>query len=240
MRNNIVVVIPCYNAADCIVQTIEGVLKCIPESKIIIVDDNSPDKSFLLIKKRFNKNSRVQLILRKNKEGRGSAVLRGFQEGLKDKHALFFVEMDADLCHDPKYIPFLIKKCQKYDIAIASKYLKTSQIIGLSKKRMMFSRIANYYIKLMLKIPITDCTNGFRCYTRKTLEKINFDSFSSKGFIVLSEIAYKIYRNGSSFGEIPFIFTFNRNSKSSFNFTEIKEGLLTILRLKFSDNFKLR
>jgi len=240
MRNNIAIVIPSYNSRNTIIQTIEGILMHLPESKIIIVDDSSPDGTVNEINKYFTNDRRLTTISRNEKGGRGSAVLRGLQEGLKDKNIDFFIEMDADLCHDPKYIPFLVKKCQKYDIAIASKYLKTSQIIGLSKKRIMFSRIANYCIKLMLKIPITDYTNGFRCYTRKTLEKIDFDSFSSKGFIVLSEIAYKIYRNGCSFGEIPFVFTFNRSSKSNFNLTEIKEGLITVLRLKFLDNFKLR
>lgn len=230
---NTAVIIPSYNTKFSIVKTIEQILRQLLNIKIIVVDDNSPDKSAYLIRKHYSCDKRVKLIIRKNKGGRGSAVLRGFQEGLKDKNIDFFIEMDADLCHDPKYIPLLIKLCQKYDVAIASKYLKKSKIFGLNKKREIFSRFVNFYIRLMLKIPITDYTNGFRCYRRKVLEKINLNSFYSKGFIVLSEIIYRIHKKGCSFGEIPFIFTFNHKNKSNFNFSEIKEAFITILKLKY-------
>lgn len=205
----------------------------LPKTKIIIVDDNSPDKSANLIKKRFFYDKRVKLIVRKNKGGRGSAVLRGFGEGLRDKNIEFFIEMDADLCHNPKYLPILVKKCQKYDVVIASKYLKESKIIGLNIKRRIFSKLVNFYIKLMLGIPITDYTNGFRCYRRYILESIEFKNISSKGFIVLSEIAYRIYRNGFKFGEIPIMFRHYNSNQSNFNLSEIKEAFLTILRLRF-------
>lgn len=240
MRNNIVIIIPCYNAVNTIIPTIEGVFKYLPECKIIIVDDNSPDKSADLIEKRFSSDKRIKLIIRKHKGGRGSAVLRGFKEGLKDINIEFLIEMDADLCHNPKYIPIMISKCHTHDVVIASKYLKKSKIIGLSLRRRIFSRIVNIYIKSMLHASITDYTNGFRCYRRRILEKIDFDSFYSKGFIVLSEIIYKIYKKKGSFTEIPFQFNFNHINKSNLNLTEIKEAFFTILKLKFDlNNLKL-
>ncbi|OGH51014.1 MAG: hypothetical protein A3H17_01310 [Candidatus Levybacteria bacterium RIFCSPLOWO2_12_FULL_37_14] len=234
MHNNIAIIIPCYNAHETIIKAIERVLVYFPEPKIIIVDDNSPDKSAELINERFSYDKRIKLILRKNKGGRGSAVLRGFQEGLKNKNIEFFIEMDADLCHDPKYIPIMISKCNMFDVVIASKYLKESIIKGLNVKRIIFSRIVNSYIRFMLKVPITDFTNGFRCYRREALEKVDFDSFYSKGFILLSEIIYKIYKKGGSFGEIPFNFVHKEINKSNFNFAEIKEAFITILKLKYN------
>lgn len=236
MRNNIAIIIPSYNASKSIIPTIKKVLTYLPKSRIIVVDDNSPDKSAELIKNRFVYDKRIALITRKSKGGRGSAILRGFQEGLKDKKIVFFVEMDADLCHDPKYIPIMIDKCDLHDAVVASKYLKKSSIKGLNLKRKIFSKIVNFYIKLMLQVPITDFTNGFRCYRRSALEKIDFNSFHSKGFIVLSEIIYKIYKNKGSLGEIPFNFIHKEINKSNFNFVEIKEAFLTILKLRF--NFK--
>ncbi|MDP2585748.1 MAG: glycosyltransferase [Candidatus Levybacteria bacterium] len=233
MFNNIAIIIPCYNASKTIINAIKGVLIYSPKSKVIIVDDNSPDKSAELIKKCFLYDKRIKLVIRKSKGGRGSAVLRGFQEGLRDKNIEFFIEMDADLCHDPKYIPVLIEKCRKYDVTIASKYLKKSKIFGLNKRREAFSRLVNFYIKLMLGIPITDYTNGYRCYRRKALERINLNFFYSKGFIVLSEIIYRIHKKGGSFFEIPFNFTFNQKNKSNFSFSEIKEAFVTILKLKY-------
>jgi dolichol-phosphate mannosyltransferase len=234
MLNNIAIIIPSYNAKNTITQALKDIFLLLPKSKIIVVDDNSPDGTANEIIRYFAQDKRLKLIVREKKDGRGSAIIRGFQEGLKDKNTDYFVEMDADLCHEPKYIPLLVKKCKKYDIAIASKYLKTSQIIGLNKGRIFFSRLSNYFLEYMLKIPITDYTNGFRCYRRSALEKIILNSFFSKGFITLSEIAYKLHKEGCTFGEIPFVFIFNKSNKSNFNLEEIKEAISTILKMKFN------
>lgn len=233
-KTNTAVIIPSYNTKNSIIKTIKQVLNYLPNAKIIVVDDNSPDESAKLIRECILNDRRINLIVRKNKQGRGSAVLRGFREGLKDKNIEFLIEMDADLCHNPKYIPIMIEKCRTYDVIIASKYLKESKIKGLNLRRKIFSRIVNYYIKLILQVPITDYTNGFRCYRRVALEKINFDSFYSKGFIVLSEIVYKMYQQGNSFCEIPFVFNFTYANKSNFNLREIREAFFTILKLKFN------
>ncbi len=233
MENKVCIVIPSYNTKSSINKSITGILKYMPNVRVIVVDDNSPDGTARFIKSKFGLDPRVTLIVRKQKGGRGSAVIRGFKEGLKNKNTKFFIEMDADLCHDPKYLPILIKKCQEYDVVIASKYLKGSVIIGLGLKRLIFSRIVNFYIRLMLGIRITDYTNGYRCYTRKTLEKINFKNISSRGFIVLSEIAYNIYKEGFTFGEIPIFFKYKNMNPSNFNLSEIKEAFFTILRLRF-------
>ncbi|MDP2637829.1 MAG: polyprenol monophosphomannose synthase [Candidatus Levybacteria bacterium] len=229
-----VVVIPTYNSKKSITRTIRGVLKHMPKTKIIIVDDNSPDGTSEEVKKHFHEDKRISLIIRKQKGGRGSAVIKGFQEGLKNKNNNFFVEMDADLCHHPMYIPILIEKCQKFEVAITSKYLKDSKIIGLNAKRLLFSKLVNFYIKTLLRVPISDYTNGFRCYSRKALEKINFNKIKSQGFIVLSEIIYNIHKNGGSIGEVPFVFKYYNINPSNFNSREISEAFFTILRLKFN------
>ena len=227
----IAIIIPTYNAKDSIVRTIFGVLIKVKNSIIIVVDDNSPDGTAQLINKSFSSNKKIKLIVRKKKGGRGSAVIHGFKEGLKNKNIKFFIEMDADLCHNPRYIPLLVKGCTKFDVVIASKYLKLSKINGLSIKRIIFSRIVNFYLRRMLKIPITDYTNGYRCYKRIVLEKINLDSIKAKGFITLSEIAYRIYKKGFSFGEIPFNFKSYNVNKSNFNIKEVAEALLITSRL---------
>lgn len=229
-----VVVIPTYNSKKTIKKLIGKVLQHVPSTKIVVVDDSSPDGTVNEIRKHFEKDRRVSLIVRKQKGGRGSAVIRGFQEGLKDKKIEYLTEMDSDLCHNPKYIPIMIKKCKKYDVIIASKYLKKSKIIGLPFKRFLFSKIVNSFIRLMLSIPITDYTNGFRCYKRKTLETLNLGDIRSKGFIVLSEIAFAIYKKGFRFGEIPFAFKFDRKNPSNLDFSEMREAFFTILRLRLS------
>lgn len=231
VNSEIVVAIPTYNAKNSIIKTIFGVLNKVKNVIVIVIDDNSPDGTAKIIRKHFHKSKRVKLMVREAKSGRGSAVIHGFKEGLKNKNIKFFIEMDADLCHNPRYIPLLIKNCAKFDIVIASKYLRLSKINGLSMKRIIFSRIVNFYLRCMLKIPITDYTNGYRCYKRSVLEKINLDSIKARGFITLSEIAYRIYKKGFSFGEIPFNFKSYNVNKSNFNIKEVIEALATTFRL---------
>jgi dolichol-phosphate mannosyltransferase len=234
MRNNIAIIIPTYNAKNTIIEEINGIFKTLPDSKIFIVDDSSPDGTANLIRKFFAKDGRLELIVRKQKAGRGTAVITGIKTALRNRNTGYFIEMDADLCHDPKYIPLLVSACRISDVAIASKYLKTSRIIGLEAKRVIFSKFVNRYIKLMLGVPISDYTNGFRCYKRRALEKIDLDSFTAGGFIMLSEIVYKMYKKGCTFSEIPFTMVFNGSNKSNFNLNEIGEAFLTILKLRFS------
>lgn len=234
MNTDTVVVIPTYNSKKSIVTLVKKILKYLPSGKVIVVDDNSPDETTKEVKKYFPSDKRIKIIIRKQKNGRGSAVLAGFAEGLKDKNNRYFIEMDSDLCHNPKYIPDMVKKCKKYDVVIASKYLKSSKVIGLPLKRRLFSKIVNLFIRFILKVPITDYTNGFRCYGRDVLEKIDFNNIKSKGFIVLSEMAFILNKKSLTFKEIPFVFNFKEINPSNFDFDEIKEAFLTILKLRFS------
>lgn len=234
MKTEIAVVLPTYNARNTIIQTLNSILLEAKNSLIIVVDDNSPDKTAQIVENNFSKKNRIKLIIRNEKGGRGSAVIRGFQEGLKFPTIKYFIEMDADFAHDPKDILKLVNKAKKYDVVVASRYLLHSHIIKWSLKRRVISRLANLWIRFMLGIPLTDNTNGFRCYNRRVLESLNFNTFSSKGFIVLTEISNQIYKNKFSFGEIPINFIPEDLNKSNLNMREMKEAFFTILRLKFS------
>src|SRR3989344_5432646 len=177
---NQLIIIPTYNAKAGIVKLISEILIKTPHAKIIVVDDNSPDKTAALVKNKFSSNSKVSIIIRENKGGRGSAVIEGFKKGLRDKKIDLFIEMDADLIHDPNDLQKLIDKSKKYDVVVASRYLLKSQILKWSLKRKTLSRLANLWIKFMLGISLTDNTGGFRCYRRKVLENINLNSISSR------------------------------------------------------------
>lgn len=232
--SQIAVIIPTYNAREAIVDSIKKILSSVPDSEIFIIDDNSPDKTAELVTSIFKKDKRVRIIIRKEKGGRGSAVIAGFKEALKNKHLNYFIEIDADMCHNPKYIKPLVDKCKSADVVIASRYLPKSKITGWSLKRKIMSFSINTFAKVMLQIPISDYTDGFRCYSRKAVAFITSHQVQSRGYIVLSEIAYMCYKNGFTFAEIPIDFHFQEVTKSNLNTKEIKEALLTIIRLPFS------
>ncbi|MEK7533766.1 MAG: polyprenol monophosphomannose synthase [Patescibacteria group bacterium] len=232
---NIIIVVPTYNAKGSIIKVLLGTLNNVPNAKILVVDDNSPDKTAQIINKNFLGNKRINVIVRKSKGGRGSAVVRGFKEALKDKKAALFIEMDADLVHNPNDLPRLIEKAKKYDVVVASRYMVSSQIIKWSLKRRLISRFANLWIKFMLGISLTDNTSGFRCYRRYVLETIDFNLVASNGFIVLTEIANQIYKKGFSFAEIPIDFIPVDINRSNLNLKELKEAFFTVLRLKITN-----
>ena len=235
MKPEIAVVLPTYNSKNTILQIVNSILHEVHNTIIIVVDDNSPDKTADLIKYKFSKNKRVFLIVRNGKGGRGSAVIQGFKKGLTFPTIKYFIEMDADFAHDPKDIPKLIQKVKKHDIVVASRYLFHSHIIKWSMKRRAISKFANLWIKMMLGISLSDNTNGFRCYRRRVLEAVDFDLVSARGFIVLTEISYQIYKKGFHFEEVPIDFIPSDLNKSNLNMAEVKEAISTVFRLKIKD-----
>ncbi|MBU3978169.1 polyprenol monophosphomannose synthase [Patescibacteria group bacterium] len=235
INNEIAVIIPTYNAREGIISNISKILHQAPFVYIIIVDDSSPDGTASLIQSKFINDKRVQIIIRKNKGGRGSAVIVGLKKALKNKETKYFIEMDADLCHNPKYIKKLVDKCVNADVVIASRYLPSSRISGWNFKRKLMSFCINNLAKFLLRIPITDYTDGFRCYSRKAVEFITTFHVKSQGYIVLSEIAYICYKKGLIFAQVPIDFHFKEVSKSNLNWREVIEALWTLIRLRFID-----
>lgn len=232
-----VVVIPTYNSKKNVGKLLREILQFVPWAKIIVVDDNSPDGTANEIKKHFAKDKRVTLIVREKKRGRGSAVIEGFKEGLKDKATELFIEMDSDFAHKPSDLARLIKKADEFDVVVATRYLLKSQLLKWKFKRRVISRLANLWIKSILGIALTDNTNGFRCYKRQIIEGIDFNSIKSKGFIVLTEFSYQIHKKRVIFGEVPIDFIPVDLNKSNLNIKEIKEAFFTVLRLKINSFF---
>lgn len=234
MKSNFVVVIPSYNARLSIKMSISKILTHVPSARIIVVDDNSPDGTGSIVSRLSERDKRIVLLKRGSKSGRGSAVIAGFKEGLKNNKNIYFIEMDADLCHDPQYIPTLLKIALNADVVIASRYLPKSKIIGWTFKRKLMSFAMNHFARLLLGIPIHDYTDGFRCYSRRAVELIVNHEFKSRGYVVLSEIAYLCYKRNMIFAEIPIEFHFSNFGKSNLNINEVKEALKTIITLPFS------
>jgi len=230
----IAAIIPSFNSSRFIVKLIKEILRERDISQIVVVDDSSPDGTFRLVEKKFGRNKRVKLIVRRKKGGRGSAVVEGFTYALKNKNIDFLIEMDADFAHKPSDIPRFIEKASEFDAVFGSRYLKNGGTINYSLPRRIFSFLANSFISLILGISITDYTSGFRCYKRLVLESIDLSSIRSRGFIALSEIAYKIHKKGLRIGEIPIKVVYFEENESNFNFREIADAFVGILKIRFA------
>ena len=226
------IIIPTYNEKENILSLIKSIKKFIPKATIIIVDDTPKNDIGTLINK--NKITKVQYFHRKNSKGRGSAVLYGFKKKFRNNKSQIFIEMDADFSHSPTELIRNLKYFTKnnLDLLISSRYLKDSRIINWPLSRRVFSKLSNILANLVLRINISDYTNGFRIYSNKSIKVILKKCGNiGDGFIILSEILLAIYINKLKIGEIHSKFVNRLRGESNVNIKLILNSLYGLLKL---------
>lgn len=225
------IVIPTYNEAANIGKLIEKL--CSMNLAVLIVDDNSPDGTSDIVRGFSKKYPQlVNLITRMSgKNGRGSATLDGFNWALERDFDPIF-EMDADFSHDPDELPRFFEKIKEVDVVVGSRYLRDSRILHWPLPRRIFSRLANSLARFILKLPLSDFTNGYRCYRRSALELVDTRKITEKGYIVLSYLAAQLAAKGCRFGEVPTRFVNRQRGASQLSRKEIFQALRGILRLR--------
>jgi dolichol-phosphate mannosyltransferase len=228
----IAVVIPTYNESANIAALIQAIVTLGDQYHVIVVDDGSPDGTGEIADGIASTDESVEVVHRSGKGGRGSACIAGFQTALARPEFDLFIEMDADFSHDPADLPRLVELMSDCDVAIGSRYTPGARIIGWGAQRHIFSHLANAYARLLLGIPIRDYTNGYRCYTRRALESIDLSSIESRGYIVLSEMAYLLHKQAMRFGEIPIVFVNRRRGKSNTSLREIAEAFTSVHQIR--------
>lgn len=224
-------IIPTYNEAANIAKLIDAVLAVSSDLSVLVVDDASPDGTGAEAEKEAESHpDRASVMHREAKDGRGGAVLDGIRWGL-ERDFDNFIEMDADYSHEPNEIPALLDKIREYDFVIGSRYLPQSKIVNWPKSRRVFSKLANFYARFFLGIPISDYTNGYRCYRRETAAALELESINAKGYIVLSEVAFQLYRKGFTVGEIATVFVNRQRGESNFSVEEVLSAFFNIIVL---------
>lgn len=228
----IIVVIPTYNERDNIVNLINDIFaQSIENLQIIVVDDNSPDKTGELIIQAQTAYPHLYLIKRYNKLGLGSAYIAGFKKSLA-LGADLIVEMDADFSHDPKDLPRLIEACTNgFHLAIGSRKINNGKIVGWNWRRKLMSHGAMVIARTCLRLRVKDVTSGFRCYRREVLEKINLDKIKSNGYAFQEEMLYRTQKNKFQIKEIPVVFKDRTLGKSKLSNKDIVEFFTTIFKL---------
>jgi dolichol-phosphate mannosyltransferase len=227
-----VIVIPTYNERDNLQPLVEALLALPYHLHVAIVDDNSPDGTGELAEEIAQRSKDVAVLHRPGKGGRGSACIAGFKYALEATDAPLILEMDADFSHHPRYIPPLLDKAREYDVVIGSRYLRDSRIVDWGPGRRVFSKLANLFARTMLGVPISDYTNGFRCYRRQALQALDLESVRTAGYIVLSETAIMLHQAGARFGEIATVFVNRKRGRSNTNLPEILNAFTSVWELK--------
>ena len=209
------VVIPTYNEKENILAIIKKILAQDKRLSVLVVDDNSPDKTADSVKTSAKFNERVFLIKRKKKLGLGTAYLAGFKWGL-EKDYTFFVSMDADFSHPPTSLPRLLRLSQKYknDIILGSRYVPGGKIIGWSKLRYLNSYSANFMTRLLLGLKTHDATSGYKCYPASFLRKIDFTKINASGYAFQVEMVMLAENMKTKIREFPIVFHDRRAGQS--------------------------
>jgi len=227
-------VIPTYNERDNLDCLVSSILHNVESMHILIVDDGSPDGTGALADELATKyEGRLFVLHRAAKRGLGKAYIAGFRFAL-DRCYDCILQMDADLSHDPAYIPRFLEELQNRELVLGSRYLHGISVVNWDFKRLLLSKGATSYVRLITGMPFTDATGGFKCWRREALERLNFEGLFSNGYLFQVETTYQAFTMGLSIGEIPIIFVERDLGKSKMNLRIIWEAFWGVFRLRFS------
>ena len=230
------VITPTYNEADNIGQIIELVLAQPIPLSILVMDDNSSDRTAEVVRSKMVDNpDRIHLIERSGKLGLGTAYLRGFRYALSQDYT-YICEMDADLSHDPDDLPRLIDAVRDdVDLAIGSRYVEGVRVINWPLPRLVLSYSAGIYTRMITRLPILDVTAGFKCFHRRVLEALPLDRINSDGYAFQVEMHYRTWRAGFHIEEVPVIFTERTEGQSKMSRGIVYEAALKVWELRLRD-----
>ncbi len=215
----ILATLPTYNESGNICPLIEELLALDPMLEVLVVDDDSPDGTWRLVQEKSTKEKRIHLIHRTGERGRGTAGLAAFRFA-RDNGYDAAVEMDADFSHHPRFIPSLLDPLRKgdADIVIGSRLVEGGGETGRHPLRRYITLAANGYIRMLLKLPIRDCTTGFRAFNRKALEAIPWETLDARGPEIVQEVLIHARAAGLTMVERPILFEERRAGTSTFNY----------------------
>jgi len=198
-----------------------------------VVDDNSPDGTGSLADELANADAHVRVIHRAGKLGLGTAYLTAFTQGLAEGYDRFF-EMDADLSHDPRYLPEFVRALDDgFDVVIGSRNVAGGGVEGWGPGRHFISKGGSLYSRLVLGLPVRDLTSGYKAFARRALEALDLEGVRSNGYSFQIELTYRAVLRGMRVKEVPIVFvdrTLGRSKMSRKIFIEAV-GMVWKLRL---------
>lgn len=230
------VVIPTYNEKDNVRALTSAVLAQDPELHILFVDDNSPDGTGAIIDELVAGHDRVHVLHRSGKLGLGSAYRQGFKEALA-MGADYLIEMDADFSHDPATLPLFLEAVKENDLVIGSRYLNGVSVVNWPIRRLILSYFASVYTRWVTGLQLRDCTSGFKCFRRATIEAIDLTQVTSDGYSFQIEMNYRCMEKGFRISEIPIIFIDRHAGSSKMSGTIVREAVLMVWKLRFNTFF---
>ncbi len=226
------VMLPTFNERENIAKLVPEILSINPNISIVVVDDDSPDGTWKLVREMAKDTGRVELIHRTKTKGRGTAGIEGLLHAIRTG-VDFVIEMDADYSHHPKYIPDFIAEMEKNDVVIGSRLVHGGKERGRNIIRTAMTWFANNYIRLLMGVNIKDCTSGYRCFKRNVLESIQLDKMVSTGPSIVEEILYACILKGFRIKEVPILFEERAHGETTKTLWQYIDTALKVIRFRF-------
>ncbi|MDP4265842.1 MAG: polyprenol monophosphomannose synthase [Bacteroidota bacterium] len=234
------VIIPTYNEKPNIEKIIRKVFLFEKQFDILIIDDGSPDGTAEVVKLLIHEfPEKLYLEQRSGKLGLGTAYIHGFKWALQRNYGYIF-EMDADFSHNPEDLIRLYYACavDGADMSIGSRYIKGVNVVNWPMNRVLMSYFASKYVRFITGMKIMDTTAGFKCYTRKVLETIEFDKIKFMGYAFQIEMKFTAWKHGFKIVEVPIIFTDRTEGESKMSSGIFKEAFFGVISLKLKSWFR--
>ena len=238
------VAVPTYNEMGNLPRLVDEIFRHSPDVNILVVDDASPDGTGQWCLERSAQEPRLLCLHRSGKLGLGTATLAAAQYAIDNGYD-YLVTMDADFSHPPASIPKLIAGMRlpdgpSVDVMIGSRYVEEGAIEGWPFFRRVMSRMINLYARLLLRLPIRDCSGAFRCFRVGSLARLDRGAFRAKGYALLEEILWRLQRQGCRLAETPIVFVERSEGSSKINVNEAMTAVWVILVLGIQEWLGLR
>lgn len=229
----VLVVTPTYNERDNLPILVGGILAH-EGYRVLVVDDGSPDGTGAVADALAASHpGRVEVLHRTGTRGLGRSYIDGLKIAIARSEVDVVCQMDADLSHDPTYLPALVAAATGNDVVIGSRYLQGVSVVNWPLHRIFLSAFANRYIRAVTGLTPRDCTSGYRCWRREALARLPLDGMVSDGYAFLVEMLFEAKRTGCRIGEVPIIFVERRQGESKVSTPVLVESLITPWRLRF-------
>lgn len=236
MKARLWVVIPTYNEAanvEPIIRAATAELRRlgVPDYRILVVDDSSPDGTGQIADRLAQELDTVEVLHRDTKTGLGHAYLAGFAVALAGGAELV-VEMDADFSHNPRYLGELLEAAKDADLVLGSRYVPGGGVRDWGLLRRVISRGGGWYARTILRVDIRDLTGGFKCIHRNVLEAIDLSSVRAEGYVFQIEVTYRAVLAGFTVREVPIVFADRTVGASKMSTRIAVEAMWLVPRLR--------
>lgn len=235
------VIIPTYNELENLPLIVGRIRTARPDVHILIVDDGSPDGTGHLADELAAAHpGRIQVMHRTAKDGLGAAYLAAFEWGLERGYDVL-VEMDADGSHAPEQLYRLLDAIDHgADVVIGSRYVDGGTVRNWPHRRLVLSKTANTYARVLLGVDIHDITAGYRAYRREVLEKLDLNTVESKGYCFQVDLTWRAINNGFTVAEVPITFSERELGVSKMSGSNIREAMLKVAQWGIGGRMKGR